>query len=122
MRAEELTDGACTIFVIEPDLVTGKMIQELLQGTELRCELFRSAREFFTMHNDRQPGCLVLDTLIPDMGGLQVQRRLASGHNLLPLVFVTARIEVSLAVELMRGAHPRLGETGSSHRTMERDR
>ena len=102
MRHKGLVDHASTVFVIEPDGVTGKMIQELLAGTDLKCELFRSAREFFAAYQDHCTGCLVLDTLIPDMGGLQIQRRLASQQSSLPLVFVVTRLDVSTAVELMR--------------------
>jgi FixJ family two-component response regulator len=40
--------------------------------------------------------------MIRDMGGLQIQRRLAAVDCLLPLVFVTSRTDVSTAVELMR--------------------
>jgi FixJ family two-component response regulator len=74
----------------------------LKEGRSLRCEMFWSAREFFAGGHVTQPGCLVLETVIPDMGGLQIQRRLAAVGCLLPLVFVTSRTDVSTAVELMR--------------------
>jgi FixJ family two-component response regulator len=90
------------VFVIDPDPATGRLIQGFLQETTLPCQTFGSGREFLAAYQEGQPGCLVLETLIPDMSGLQIQRRLAAGNSLLPLIFVTSRMDVSTAVELMR--------------------
>jgi len=97
-RASCSADSA-TVFVIDPDPALGRMLRE---GTNLCCQMFCSAREFFAGGHETQPGCLVLETMIPDMGGLQIQRRLAAIDCLLPLVFVASRTDVSTAVELMR--------------------
>ena len=86
MRRANCLANTPTVFVIDPDPALGRMLKE---GTSLCCELFCSAREFFAGGHETQPGCLVLETIIPDMGGLQIQRRLAAIDCLLPLVFVT---------------------------------
>jgi FixJ family two-component response regulator len=78
------------------------MIQGFLQETTLSCRTFSSGREFLTAYQQGQPGCLVLETVIPDMGGLQIHRRLAADKSLLPVIFVASRMDVSTAVELMR--------------------
>ena len=78
------------------------MIKGFLQETTLPCQTFGSGREFLAAYEEGQPGCLVLETLIPDMSGLQIHRRLAAGKSLLPLIFVASRMDVSTAVELMR--------------------
>jgi two-component system, LuxR family, response regulator FixJ len=93
----------CTIFVIESDGTIGKMIGELLSGTNLNCEVFRAAHEFFDEYHPARTGCLVFDTPAADMSGWQLQRRLAASQDPLPLVFVASRIDVSMAVALMRG-------------------
>lgn len=92
-----------TVFVIDPDPGTGAVVRDLLHGAEFAYEGFNSARAFFAAFQPSRRGCLILESRIPDMGGLQIQRRLAALHAILPLIFVTAKIDVSTAVELMRG-------------------
>ncbi len=92
-----------TVFIVDPDLETGKLIQEVVGGSDWRCELFSSGRDFLAAYHDDRPGCLVLEQRIPDMSGLQLQHRLSARGSKLPLVFVTANTSVSMAVELMRG-------------------
>jgi FixJ family two-component response regulator len=93
-----------TVFVVDPDPATGIAVKELLRGTNLRCEVWGTGREFFAAYqDDLRPGCVVLEQRIPDMSGLQIQRRLSARGSVLPLVFVSANSDVSTAVALMRG-------------------
>jgi two-component system, LuxR family, response regulator FixJ len=101
-RSHELHEVP-TVFVVDPDPSTGQTTRELLDGSGMGCELYRSGREFLTAYRDDRPGCLVLEQRIPDMSGLQLQHRLAASGAVLPLVFVTASPDVSTAVEIMRG-------------------
>jgi FixJ family two-component response regulator len=92
-----------TVFVIDPDPSVRTSIEELVSSMDLACSSFATAREFLAANTDSAPGCLVLEVSIPDMSGLQLQKRLAAHGVPLPLVFVSAYRDVSLAVELMRG-------------------
>ncbi len=93
-----------TVFVIDADPATGDMAKNLLSGSEIRCEVYATCRDFLAEYDAARPGCIVLEQRIPDMSGLQLQRRLA-GNGLCPasLVFVLGQSSVSTAVELMRG-------------------
>jgi two-component system, LuxR family, response regulator FixJ len=92
-----------TVSVVDPDPATGKLVQEIVGGSDWRCEVFSSGRDFLAAYHDERLGCLVLEQRIPDMSGLQLQHRLSARGSKLPLVFVTANTDVSMAVELMRG-------------------
>jgi FixJ family two-component response regulator len=92
-----------TVFVVDPDPTTGALTKELFEGSHLRCENYSTCREFLAVYDSGCPGCLVLEHRIPDMSGLQLQRRLAASGSMLPLVFVMSAANVSTAVELMRG-------------------
>jgi FixJ family two-component response regulator len=89
--------------VIDPDPSVRTSIEELVLSMNLTCRSFATVREFLAADTDSTPGCLVLEVSIPDISGLQLQKRLAANGSLLPLVFVSAYRDVSLAVELMRG-------------------
>lgn len=92
-----------TVFVVDPDAATSKITSEILDGLDVACKAFRTAREFLSAYHDGQSGCLVLEQRIPDMSGLQLQHRLSALGGVPPLVFVVANPDVSTAVELMRG-------------------
>jgi len=92
-----------TIFVIDPDPATGKLVQDILQGKELTLKVYASGREFFVAYSGDESGCLVLEQRIFDMSGLQIQHRLVEWGQRLPMVYVTSGLDVSTAVLLMRG-------------------
>ena len=92
-----------TVFVVDPDPLSGKMVKDLLQGYEWAVQAYTSGREFFSDYAGDRPGCLVLEQRVFDISGLQIQRRLAERNQRLPMVFVTSALDVSTAVVLMRG-------------------
>ena len=92
-----------TVFVVDPDPVTADTVKDLLQGYNLTVQACRSGREFFAAYAEDRSGCLVLEQRIFDISGLQIQRRLAEQNQRLPMVYVTAGIDISTAVALMRG-------------------
>jgi FixJ family two-component response regulator len=97
-------NNVATVFVIDPDPATGALMKDLLIGSELRCDIHATCRDFLAAYDVSRPGCVVLEQRIPDMSGLQLQRRLAlNGTRQLPLVFVLSDATVSTAVELLRG-------------------
>jgi two-component system response regulator FixJ len=104
MKRPDVRSHVATVFVIDPDPATGDMAKDLLSGSETRCEVYSTCRDFLAEYDAARAGCLVLEQRIPDMSGLQLQRRLAlNGSRRLPLVFVLNEPTVLLAVELMRG-------------------
>jgi two-component system response regulator FixJ len=100
---EDLELEKSTVFVVDPDLSTGKTVKDLLEGSQLSVQTYASGREFFTAYVPGQAGCLVLEQRIFDTSGLQIQRRLTEQNQCLPMVYVTSGIDVSTAVVLMRG-------------------
>jgi FixJ family two-component response regulator len=100
-RSHDMHEAA-TVFVVDPDPATDGLITDALAGSGLACEFFRSGRDFLAAFSDSRSGCLVLEQRIPDMSGLHLQQRLATGGCSLPLVFMSANSDVSTAVELMR--------------------
>jgi RNA polymerase sigma factor (sigma-70 family) len=70
-----------------------------------RVEAFASAEKFLAAYRPDRPGCLVLEAAMPGMSGLELQRKLIHEKMAIPVIFVTARANVPLAVEAMqRGA------------------
>jgi FixJ family two-component response regulator len=91
-----------TVFVVDPDPATGKIIKQVVDGYRVEVQAHASGRAFFASYNGCQPGCLVSELRVFDTSGFQIQRRLAEQNRHLPMIFVTASIDVSTAVALMR--------------------
>ncbi len=100
---DDILTPAPAVFVIDPDPVTGKLVQDLLRAYRLAVHVYASGREFFAAYAGGTPGCLILEQRIFDISGLQIQRRLSEQNQRLPMIYVTAEVDVSTAVVLMRG-------------------
>jgi FixJ family two-component response regulator len=63
---------------------------------------FCSGQEFLESYQPNEPGCLVLDVRMPEMGGLEVQRRLAERAGGLPIIFITAHGDVPTCAQAFK--------------------
>lgn len=91
-----------TIFVVDGDAGSRDEIRNLIDIMNLRCELYASGQEFLDSYIDARPGCLVLELRVPGISGLEIQQRLVDQGSLLPVIFITARPDISIVVEAMR--------------------
>ena len=71
-------------------------MSRLVRSLGMEANAFASGREFLDRIETTpsfQPDCVVLDVQMPGMNGLEVQERLASRGNRLPVIFITAHDE-----------------------------
>src|SRR5207248_9795233 len=78
-----------TITVIDDDESVRKSLRRLIRSFGLNAEVFASAAEFLARPEGEAPACIVVDVRMPGMGGLELQRRLASLGRRIPIVFIT---------------------------------
>jgi len=90
------------VFVVDPDPLTGSLVNDLLEGFNVMVHVYPSGRGFFAAYNEDQVGCLVLEQRIPDISGLQIQQRLCAQNQRLPMVYVSSSWDISTAVAVMR--------------------
>ena len=91
-----------TVFVVDQDPSSRRATQELLASVHLRVETFNSALAFLEGVTPPRPGCVVLETRLPGMSGLDLQKRLAKWCVPPPVIVVTAYGDIPMAVEAMR--------------------
>jgi two-component system, LuxR family, response regulator FixJ len=93
------------VYVVEDDEGARALVSVLAQSIGVRCQAFETAAEFLERYDSRQPGCLVLDLIMPGMGGLDLQDELNRRGAVIPVIFITGHSDVPTAVEAMqRGA------------------
>src|SRR4029077_7135051 len=91
-----------TVFIIDDDRGMRQAIQDLVESVGLQAEPFASGHEFLSRRNTNGPSCLVLDVRLPQMSGLDFQRRLAETGVQIPIIFITAHGDVPMSVRALK--------------------
>lgn len=100
-EAEE-EDGGPTVFIVEDDDGLRAALTMVLENEGLHARAFPTAMDFLAAYRRGRSGCVLIDIGLPGMNGLQLQQRLKSEDIELPVVIVSGRGEVALAVQAMR--------------------
>jgi FixJ family two-component response regulator len=96
------TQAGATVFIVDDDADVRLSIQRLLKTVGLRAELFATAQHFLRRNIPDSPSCLVLDVRLPEMGGLEVQHKLAAAGINIPIIFVTAHGDIPMSVKAIK--------------------
>jgi FixJ family two-component response regulator len=90
------------VFVLDDDASVRESLELLVESAGWQSETFASAEEFMVRPRPDVPSCLVLDVDLPDVSGLDVQRRLAAERAHMPVIFITRRGDVAVSVKAMK--------------------
>src|SRR5262249_44503336 len=89
------------VFVVDDDISVRESLELLIAEQGWRPQLFASAAEFLARPRERAPGCLVLDVGLPDLNGLELQKRIADRPDL-PIIFITGSGDIPTTVKAMK--------------------
>ena len=90
------------VFIVDDDISVRESLQGLIAEAGLRTEVFASAGEFLARTPESVPGCLILDVSLPDLNGLELQKRIADRRGL-PIIFITGHGDIPMSVQAMKG-------------------
>ena len=95
------------ISVVDDDESVRESLEGLMRSVGLAVKTFPSAEEFLKSEQVRDTSCLIVDLRMPGMSGLELQRRLITDRQSMPVIFITAHGSDSVArTEALRnGAH-----------------
>lgn len=100
-----MTDERPIVYVVDDDLSVLKSLERLLRSEGYDVKTFKSALGFLgslEFQYPDAPGCLILDVKMPELGGLEIQERLAEREISLPIIFITGHGTVSMSVRAMK--------------------
>jgi FixJ family two-component response regulator len=97
-----MSDDPAVIHVVDDDDSVRASLQSLLEGMGWRVTGFASALEFLRYPRAAVPGCLILDLSLPDLNGLELQRRLARDGSAVPIIFITGHGDIPTTVQAMK--------------------
>ena len=93
---------APVVFVVDDDDAVRESIELMIEDAGWQAETFASAREFLDRPRSTVPTCLVLDVALPDLNGLDLQRRVAVERPEMPVIFVTRYRDARTIVQAMK--------------------
>ena len=97
-----MSDSA-TIHLIDDDEDVRKALAFMLGTAGHAVRVYESASAFLAALESVQPGVIISDVRMPEVDGLELQRRLAARNVRLPIIIMTGHADVPLAVEAMKG-------------------
>jgi len=98
-----MSNSQAIVFIVDDDVSVRESLSSLIRSAGLRVEVFASARDFLARPRAEVPSCLVLDVQLPDLSGLDLQRRMSERHNEIPIVFITGHGDIPTTVTAMKG-------------------
>lgn len=90
------------VYVVDDDASVRESLRRLVDSLGLAVEVFAGAQAFLDARAGDTPGCLVLDVELPDLSGLELQRRLLDADDALPIVFLTGHGDIPMSVRAMK--------------------
>lgn len=91
-----------TIYIVDDDPCVKESVSWLVESMGYNVHTFESATEFLDKFDSSKSGCLILDVRMPEMTGLALQEKLNQDNIHIPILFVTAHGDVSMAVQALK--------------------
>jgi FixJ family two-component response regulator len=93
------------VFVVDNDISVRESLAILLESAGWQLQAFASAAEFLAHPKSATPSCLVLDSILPDLSGLELQERISTERSDIPIIFLSGHADLPAAVKaIKRGA------------------
>ena len=91
-----------TVFVVDDDLSVRESLESTIRFAGWQPEVFASAQEFLARPRVSAPSCLVLDVSLPDLNGLDLQKRINAERSEMPIIFITGYGDIPMTVQAMK--------------------
>jgi FixJ family two-component response regulator len=102
LKPSPLLRATPVVFVVDDDASVRESLELLIDSAGWQPETFASAREFLARPRLLAPSCLLLDVVLPDLDGLDLQKRVATDRLEMPIIFITGCNDVPTTVQAMK--------------------
>lgn len=90
------------IFIVDDDRNIRDLIRTVLENDGRTVRDFDSSESFLKAYRPGSDGCLLIDSYLPGMGGLELLQHLRAGGDPLPTIMITGSSDVAMAVAVMK--------------------
>src|ERR1700721_389307 len=98
-----MPQATATVFVVDDDISVRESLESLIRCAGWRPEGFASAEEFLSYPRTPTPSCLVLDVGLPDLNGLDLQKRIALDRIDKPIFFFIGEGDLPMSFQPIKG-------------------
>jgi len=91
-----------TVFIVDDDEAIVKSLSDVIELIGLEVKSFTSGSQFLKAYKPSGPACLILDVIMPDMSGLELQKHMTAADITLPTIIISGHSDVRTAVESMK--------------------
>jgi two-component system, LuxR family, response regulator FixJ len=93
---------SAVVHVIDDDEAVRQSLAFLLRANAIKVETYESGTAFLEAAPALKSGCVITDVRMPEIGGIELLRRLKELRIPLPVIVITGHGDVPLAVEAMK--------------------
>jgi FixJ family two-component response regulator len=97
-----MSDTKPTVFVVDDDISVRESLELLIDSAGWQPLTYASGQEFLSRPRTPTPSCLVLDVTLPDLNGLDLQKRVAADRFDMPIIFISGYGDVPMTVRAMK--------------------
>lgn len=90
------------VAIVDDDDSVRSALQGLMKEAGLPAVAFASAEEFLDSGKQVHTACLIADIRMPGMSGLELQTRLHSERQRIPIIFITAHGDEDMRLQALR--------------------
>lgn len=90
------------VHIVDDEPGMRKALGRLLRAEGLYVRAFESATAFLSVCLVEEIACLILDVTMPDLDGLELQRRLTHLGLLVPIIFLTGNGDIPMSVRAIK--------------------
>jgi FixJ family two-component response regulator len=101
-KSPSLTRDTPIVFVVDDDISVRESLESLIRFAGWRPQTFSNAQAFLSRPRVFVPSCLALDVTLPDLNGLDLQKRIAADRIDMPIIFITGYGDVPMAVRAIK--------------------
>jgi FixJ family two-component response regulator len=90
------------VYVVDDDISVRESLELMITIAGWQPQAFASAQAFLSHSRISIPSCLILDVNLPDLNGLELQKRIAADDAAMPIIFLTGYGDVPMTVQAMK--------------------
>ena len=101
MNRVTMSDANPTVFIVDDDASVRESLKLLIESAGWQAETFGSGQEFLSRPRVPGPSCLLLDVVLPDLNGCDLQSLVGDRADM-PIIFITGHGDVPTTVRAMK--------------------
>jgi len=100
-RSSAVPEPVPIVFIVDDDISVRESLEALIRDAGWQPEVFDSAQGFLARPRMFSPSCLILDVSLPDLNGLELQRRIVERTDM-PIIFITGYGDIPMTVRAIK--------------------